>query len=181
MSRRIARPYAAALFSVMAKREPTTLRAVEGELATVAGLFARDEALLRVFEVPSVPPAKKVELLRQIGTVLGLRIETRRLLAALEQHVRLRFLGDVVAAFRDLVDRREGMVRGRVALPVSPTTEQMDELAVALSAALRARVELESEVKPELLAGFVVRLGSRVFDGSLKTQLRRFAATTARR
>jgi F-type H+-transporting ATPase subunit delta len=68
-----------------------------------------------------------------------------------------------------------------VVVPVAPTVEQMDELAVALSAAMKARVELESEVSPELLAGFVVRLGSRVFDGSLKTQLKRFAASAATR
>jgi F-type H+-transporting ATPase subunit delta len=181
MSRRIARPYAAALYSVMTKKDPAGLRAVEDELAAVAELFRRDGALLRVFEVPSVPPAKKAALLKEIGSVLQLRTETRRLLAALEQHVRLRFLAEVVAAFRELVDRREGLVRGTVVVPVAPTVEQMDELAVALSAAMKARVELESEVSPELLAGFVVRLGSRVFDGSLKTQLKRFAASAATR
>jgi len=175
VSRRIARPYAAAFFEVMEKQGLGVLREVEQQLATVAEVLRLQPDVLRAFEVPSVPPAAKKKLLQTVGETLGLRAETRRLLTALEQHYRLRFLADVVATFRDLVDRKEGMVRGSVALPVAPTPAQMDALGAALGRALDTRVELTSSVEPELLAGFVVRVGSRVFDGSLRSQLRRFA------
>ena len=131
--------------------------------------------LARAFEVPSVTPATKRRLLEAIGKALGLRVETRRLLAALEQHYRLRFMPDVVAAFRALVDRKDGMARASVELPAAPTAEQLAALTATLGTLLGTRVELESRVRPELLAGFVVRVGSTVYDGSLRTQLRRFA------
>lgn len=181
MSRRVARPYAAALYSVMAKRDVTALREVQRQLEGVVALFEHNEKLLRVFEVPSVTPAKKRELLKAVGAALALRVEAQRLLAALDQHYRLRFLPEVVAAFRDLIDEREGMVRGRVELPAAASAKQLEAMGTALEGVVGARVELEGVVRPELLAGFVVRLGSRVYDGSLRTQLDRFAAASQER
>jgi F-type H+-transporting ATPase subunit delta len=179
MSRRVARPYAAALFAVMEREGLAVLREVEEQLAAVAELFAREPRLLRVFEVPSVSLSAKRELLEAIGTGLGLRAQTRRMLAALAQHLRLRFTPEVVSAFRDLVDRKAGMVRGRLELPTEPTAAQVETLAGALGQLVASRVELEPVVRRELLAGFVARVGSRVFDGSLRSQLRRFAAAAA--
>ena len=176
MSRRIGRPYATALFAVVSERAPKALRDTLVQLETVAEAFRREPALLRVFEVPTVSPGKKRELLQAIGRGIGLRVEVQRLLAALAQHARLRFLGDVVAAFRGLVEAREGTVRGRVELPAKPGRTQIDALAAALAERLGVKVQLETRVRPELLAGFIVRLGSRVFDGSLRTRLERFAA-----
>jgi len=180
VSRRVARPYAAALFKVLEKQGVTVLRQIEGELEAVAQALQASPELLRVFEVPTVPWPKKQQLLKELGRRLKMRVESQRLLAALALHYRLRFLADVVAAFRGLVDRREGMVRGTVVLPAAPRAGQIEALAEALKGAMQARVVLESSVQPEMLAGFVVRLGSRVFDGSLKSQLNRFAAAAAR-
>jgi F-type H+-transporting ATPase subunit delta len=175
VSRRIARPYATALFKVLEKQGVPALREVEGQLAGVADVLRAMPELERAFEVPQVTPATKQRLLAEVGKALGLRTETRRLLAALEQHYRLRFMADVAAAFRALVDRKEGVARAAVELPLAPTPEQLAALAATLGRLLGARVELESKVRPELLAGFVVRVGSTIYDGSLRTQLRRFA------
>jgi F-type H+-transporting ATPase subunit delta len=180
VSRRIARPYAAALFQVMQRRGLEELREVETQLATVAEVFQRHDELLRVFEVPAVPQAKKHELFLTLGRELSLRVETQRMLHALVQHYRLRFLPEVVDVFRDMVDRLEGKVRGQVILPTPPEAGQIERLAVTLHEALGSRVELESRVDPDLLAGFVVRLGSKVYDGSLRTQVHKFAASASK-
>jgi F-type H+-transporting ATPase subunit delta len=180
VSRRIARPYAAALFQVMEKRGLAELREVESQLAALAEAFRRYGELLRVFEVPAVPSAKKHELLATLGAELSLRAETQRMLHALSQHYRLRFLAEVVAVFRGLVDRLEGKVRGEVVLPTPPEAGQIERLAEMLRAALESRVELEARVDPGLLAGFVVRLGSKVYDGSLRTQVRKFATSASK-
>jgi F-type H+-transporting ATPase subunit delta len=181
VSRRIARPYATALFQVMRDEGVTGLRHVEAQLATAAALFASRPDLLRAFEVPAVAPAKKRELLEAIGRTLDLARPARRMLAVLEQHYRLRYLGEVVTTLSGQIDALEGKVRGKVTVPGAPEAGQVDRLAALLADALGQRVELESEVDPALLAGFVVRLGSRVFDGSLRTQLRRFAETAGSR
>jgi F-type H+-transporting ATPase subunit delta len=179
VSRRVARPYAVALFEVTRKDGVSALRQIEGQLASVAGLFRRAPELLRVFEVPSVAPGTKLGLVATIAKSLTLRAETHRMLVALEHHVRMRYLDEVVTFFRELVDREEGIVRGRVELPSGPSEQQVAALERALAEAIGARVALDARLREELLAGFVVRLGSRVFDGSLLAQVRRFASSAA--
>jgi len=179
MSRRVARPYATALLQVTAKESIASLREIERQLGAVAELFRAEPDLLRVFEVPSVAPAVKRRLVDVVASTLALRPEAHRLLVALEHRVRLRYLGEVAEAFRGLVDRREGIVRGRVEVPAPPTPQQVGALSRALGEMLGTHVELEARVRPELLAGFVVRVGSRVFDGSLLAQVRRFASSAA--
>jgi F-type H+-transporting ATPase subunit delta len=84
-----------------------------------------------------------------------------------------------VAFFRELVDRKEGIVRGRVEVPSGPDGKQVAALERALAAALGVRIELDAKVREELLGGFIVRVGSRVFDGSLLGQVRRFTSAVA--
>ncbi len=175
MSARIARPYAAALFQVVEPQGLPALHQTHEQLEAVASLLAEDRRLLKVFEVPSVSPTVKRAILQEIGERLVLRSEVRRVLAALMQHYRLRWLSEVATAFGHLVDAREGKVRGVLQAPVAPPPAQRQALEAALAEAVGARVELALEERPELLAGFVVRIGSRVFDGSLRTQLAKFA------
>ncbi len=180
MSRRVARPYAVALYEVTHREGVPALREIQRQLASVAELFERESGLARVFEVPSVAPAAKRELVATIARALALRPETHRMLVALAAHVRLRFLPEVVQMFRELVDRAEGIVRARADLAVEPRPEQVEALRQAFERLFASRVELDTRVKPELLAGFVVRVGSQVFDGSLAAQVRRFAAAAGR-
>jgi F-type H+-transporting ATPase subunit delta len=179
VSRRVARPYAVALFEVTQKGGVPVLREIEGHLASVSELFQRAPELVRVFEIPSVAPAAKRDLVKTIAQTLSLRPEAHRMLVALEHHVRMRYLSEVVAYFRELVDHKEGIVRGRVELPSGPSEQQVAALERALAAALGVRIELDAKVREELLAGFIVRVGSRVFDGSLLAQVRRFASSAA--
>ena len=180
MSRRAARPYAVALYEVTHREGIPALREIERQLAAVAELFARESGLVRVFEVPSVAPATKRELVATIADALALRPEAHRMLVALAAHVRLRFLPEVVQMFHELVDRAEGIVRARAELPVAPHPDQVEALQQALARLFSSRVELDARVRPELLAGFVVQVGSQVFDGSLAAQVRRFAAAAGR-
>lgn len=177
MSRRIARPYAAALYGVLEREGAAVLRQAESQLASVAEVLGQDPAFLRAFEVPSVTPTSKRELITTVAKAAGLRPETTRLLLVMTEHARLRFLPEVVEMLRALTDRREGLQRGRVQVPAALDPSQVATLNTAMTHLLGSRVELQAEVRPSLLAGFVVRVGSRVWDASIEAQLRRFAAS----
>lgn len=181
MSRGLARPYAAALFQLNAQRPTPELRGLEGQLAQVEELFLQLPKLRHALLVPTVPVSKKAELLATLGEGLHLDQQVRRLLAALLRHGRLGMLADVAAAFRAMVDGREGMVRGRLESPVPLDAAALTDVQGVLARRLGCRVELETVVREELLAGFVVRLGSLLIDGSMRNQLRRFVATAAGR
>jgi F-type H+-transporting ATPase subunit delta len=127
---------------------------------------------------PLVSPDVKMQILEQVLDVLQVKEPTRRFAQVVQQHYRMEHMGLIAEAYREDVDRSMGRVRARV------------ETASLLPAAGRAAIEsLMAEItdaaviaeyveNPELLAGFRVQVGSKVFDGSLVGQLDRFNRQT---
>ncbi|MCS7181807.1 MAG: ATP synthase F1 subunit delta [Thermoanaerobaculum sp.] len=175
MSRRIARPYAQALFAVTKPDGPQALEKAQKALDRAAWAFKELPQLIRAFELPTLAVRQKLSLLRELSRRLELPVKVERLLVALQTHYRLRYLPLVAEEFTVLCDRFFGLRRGRVWLPAAVAPEQLAELEGTLARLVGTAVKLEQEERPELLAGFVVRLGSLVFDGSLRRQLERFA------
>ncbi|MGQ9751141.1 MAG: ATP synthase F1 subunit delta [Thermoanaerobaculaceae bacterium] len=177
MSRKVARPYAQALFAVVKPQGEEALKRAGAALVEVASLFSALPELLRAFELPSLAQRRKVTLLRDLSKRLGLPVEVERLLLVMQAHYRLRVLASVVEEFQRNCDQFFGVTRGKVATPTSLSKEKLKALAGVLRGVVGGEVVLEQEVKEELLAGFVIRLGSLVFDGSLKRHLERFAGS----
>jgi F-type H+-transporting ATPase subunit delta len=177
MSRRIARPYAQALLAVVKPQGSQALQEANEALAAAASAFACLPELVRAFELPTLSPKEKAKLLREVAQALALPPVVERLLHLLQSHFRLRYLGAVSAEFSLACDGIFGVVRGHLEAPAPLSSEKLAALASVLGSILGIQVRLEQQVQPELLAGFVVRLGSLLFDGSLKRQLERFAGT----
>ena len=80
---------------------------------------------------------------------------------------------DLAAAFRERLLAHQNIVRAEVtsAAPLSP--EKTKALEDSLSKVTGKKVELSVSVDPELLGGVVAKIGSTVYDGSVKTQLER--------
>ena len=86
---------------------------------------------------------------------------------------RLRVLREIVATFADLVAERRGQVTARVssAHPLSPV--QREQLRARLIEIGYGNVHIHEQVDPTLLGGMVLRIGSRLYDTSLKSRLQR--------
>ncbi len=174
MSQRVARPYAQALFSVVKPEGAEALEVTNEALARAAAAFASVPELVRAFEVPTLSGKQKSELLKAVSRNLALPPQVERLLVAMQIHYRLRYLPFVAEEFALLCDRFFGVVRGKVLVPAAIRPQQLAALERALDRVVGTRVILQQQEKPELMAGFVVRLGSLVFDGSLQRQLQLF-------
>jgi F-type H+-transporting ATPase subunit delta len=80
-------------------------------------------------------------------------------------------LGDIIAAFERLSAKRRGVVSARVTTAVALTDAQTDSLKSALRMALGKEPLIETKVDPAILGGLKVRVGSRLYDASLKSKL----------
>jgi F-type H+-transporting ATPase subunit delta len=130
--------------------------------------------LRRVFDTPTVPPAKKKAVLDAILARLGdVTPEVRRLLGLLGDRDRLGMIGDLAAAFATRVNeaRREAPAEVVSAMPLDAADRSA--LSTALERATGHRVRLTERVDPALVGGLVARVGSRVFDGSVARQIER--------
>lgn len=168
------RPYVDALLSVAGSTQ-----AVEALLPDLDG-FARALGaapdLREVLRNPAVDRATKSALLGAVATRLATGPLATRLLEVLLANRRLPRLGDVIAAIRERLDREQNVMEARVRSARPLGDEEAETLRRALEERTRRTVRLVSQVEPSLLGGFVVRIGSEVYDASLDTRLRRVQA-----
>lgn len=165
-----ARRYATALteLSIAAGQEDQTVAdlAAWGELLQGEGRPAFEALNSPVFSLE-----ERQGVLNAVAERLGTSDLVRRFLSLLIDRGRIGGLPDIVAFVTQDLDARAGRLRVEVrsAFPLDAALQQ--ELAEAFGVATGKTVLLETQTDPELLGGLVARLGSKVYDASLRTRL----------
>jgi F-type H+-transporting ATPase subunit delta len=166
----LARRYAKALLEAAA--EAGALEQVAADLEALAPHFAGKE-VVAFFANPAVPAARKGAALTAAAERGSASPLSASLLHLLLRRQRVGLLPGIARLFRDLVDERTGYVRAEVTAAVRLPAESLEALAGRLAAATGRRVHLTPRVDPTILGGLVARVGSTVYDASLRMQLRR--------
>jgi F-type H+-transporting ATPase subunit delta len=161
--------YATALFELA--REQDALDDVARDLDALAGLIAESEDFRRLVRSPVISRDDQGRALAAIAAHAGLNTLTGRFLGLLAHKRRLFTLEGVAATFRRLLAQHRGEVAAEVASAVPLTGGQLKKVEEAVAGHLGRRVTLSARVDPRLLGGLVVRVGSRMIDASLRTQL----------
>ena len=167
-----ARRYAAALFDVASANG--TLDRAERDLQSVLDLLVAHPSLQQVFDAPTIPAAKKRDVLHGVLAHAGdLGDEVRRTLEFLAARDRLALIKSVAAAFGARLD----VVRRHVAAEIVTAVPMTDDRRAALEAALGqitgGTVSIAGRVDPAIIGGLIARVGSVVYDGSVTRQLER--------
>jgi F-type H+-transporting ATPase subunit delta len=168
----VASTYARAFADVVLDAHLDAHRAIGG-LRRVSGLVAESQELRRVWENPAVPAEQKRRLLDAIVRREGIEKPVRNLVAVLIDHRRIQFLARITDQLEKELDARMGLAEAHIT--------SARELGDAEKRALEAQVEKVTGKKvrarfgldASLLGGAVVRVGSTIYDGSVKGQLER--------
>jgi F-type H+-transporting ATPase subunit delta len=161
--------YAAALFDLAI--EEKAVDAVEADLRTLRAAMQAAPDLHEVVTSPAIPAADKVPALQAVARRLGVSDLTVRFVGLLASNGRAALLDAVASGFLARASRARGEVIARVATAVPLDDAARDALARTLGKTLNAPVALETEVRPELVGGLVVQVGSRQYDASIRTKL----------
>ncbi len=163
--------YAKALFDV-ALEEKADLAQVDRDLDAVVAMMQASPELAAASNRNLTDAARK-SLIEAVAKAMTLTTPVTKLLVLLAQDRKLTYVPDLAAAFRERLLAHQNIVRAEVtsAAPLSP--EKTKALADSLSQVTGKKVELSVSVDPELLGGIVAKIGSTVYDGSVKTQLQR--------
>lgn len=168
--------YAKALLSLARERQAE--ETVGAELAQVAGVLA-DPTLARVLALPALPLKTRREVVEQLVTVLSPQPVLSNFLRVLAENDRLSALAEIESAYQRLLERALGRVRARICSAAPLAEDELKDLVDAFSRLTHMTVVPTIELDPELLGGVVVESEGRVYDASLKTQLRRLGETLA--
>jgi F-type H+-transporting ATPase subunit delta len=178
MTRFRALPYAKALHEVVRSQYPGRQEAVIGELERVAEALEGVPEFQRVLTTPGVSAETKTAILDEVLDALEIEQPTRRFVHVVQGHYRMEHMGDIAAVYRDLADRALGRTRAQVEVAGSLSGQEQQEILSGMSEVLGADVVANFEDNPELLAGFRVQVGSKVFDGSLVGEVDRLSRET---
>lgn len=141
------------------------------ELRTFAGLLKESVELRRVLENPAVPEIQKRKLLDVIAQRDGISKPVRNLIAVLMDHRRLHFLDPIIDRLERELDERRGFADAEItsARILSDAERKQVELQVTKLTGKKVRARYGQDAS--LLGGAVVRIGSTIYDGSVKGQL----------
>lgn len=165
----IARRYATALADVVTKSGDTA--AVKSELKTWDELISSNAELHSAFSSPAVPQAKKSGVLEGLIGRTKPTKTTANFLRVLLQNNRLTDLAAINERFDSVIEEREGVVQAYVASAHELSEDQKAELKTNVEKLTGKKVTLNFSIDPELIGGVVTRVGSTVYDGSVRTQL----------
>jgi F-type H+-transporting ATPase subunit delta len=161
--------YAQALFDLAI--ETNALPEVEADLEALEAMRAASADLRTLLGSPKFTAEDKARGLAAVAEQAGLSLTTRKFLGLLAANRRTLALEAVIKAFRRLAAARRGVVSAQVVTAIPLTEAQTAGLAAALRAALGKEARIEARVDPAILGGVKVRVGSRLYDASLKSKL----------
>lgn len=163
----IARNYAEALFEVGERSRRTALYA--DMLEAVAGAISTSPRVQAVLMSPRIPKAAKSRLLAE--SLKDAPNEFVRFLQAVVKRGRQALFPAIATEYLALLDIKLNRVRAGVTLARTPDEALKKRIVEQLSAVMGKEVIARFEADPALLGGMVVRVGDRVFDGSLKRRM----------
>ena len=140
------------------------LRAFEAALEESHDLH---EALV----TPAVPAGRKRAVIGRVAELLGMSSITRNFLFVLVDHRRIAWFSPIVQSFEEVMDRRLGFARAEVSSAVRLTPEQEAAVNAELERVTGKRIRSRFAVNPVLIGGAVARIGSTVYNGSVRGQL----------
>ena len=168
-SQAVARRYAVALADVVLSRGEA--QEVREELETWDGLMRSNANLFEVFRHPTIPYERKRGVLEELISRTRPRPTTANFLKVLLQNHRLADLSEVTSQFTQELDRRSNVVRAQVTTARPLTPDAQEALRSRLGQLTGSTVRLQFEVDEGLIGGVVTRIGSTLYDGSVRGQL----------
>jgi len=163
--------YARALAAVVAEQK-LDAQAVQTQLNDFAATLEDSAELREILQDPSIPEEQKLKVLDGIAARIGMFPAVRNFVAVITHHGRLHELASILSAYHAIADEAANVTEAEVvsAHPLDQGTRALlEEQITRLADGQRVKATYREDA--DLLGGAVVRIGSTVYDGSVRGQL----------
>ena len=165
--------YATALFDLA--RDEKKIEAVESSLSALKAALAESAEFRDLTTSPLVGRDEAVKTVAAVAKKMKLDSITANFLGVLAQNRRLAQLGNVIRAFNQLAAAHRGEMTAEVTSAHALSDDQVAELKKTLRARMGRDIAVDLNVDPSILGGLIVKIGSQMIDGSIKTKLNTLA------
>ena len=168
----VASTYARAFADVVLSARLNADRSI-AELRMIASLLSQSSDLRRVWENPAIPAEQKRNVLDVIAERDGVSKQVRNLAAVLIDHRRMHFLEPIIAQLEKELDARLGFAEAQITSARELGDAEKHQFETQVQKMTGKKVRAHYAQDSSLLGGAVVRVGSTIYDGSVKGQLER--------
>jgi F-type H+-transporting ATPase subunit delta len=165
--------YAMALFELA--RDERQLDEVGASLAALRRALAESEDLRAFVSSPLVRREESLRTIQATASAMDLDPITTNFLGVLAKNRRLSKLGTVIRAFDMLAAGHRGEVTAEIVSAHKLSGDQVEALKANLKTRTGSDIAVDLSVDPSILGGLVVKVGSRMIDGSIRTKLNTLA------
>jgi len=141
------------------------------EAQQMSSLVRENKALREVWQAPSVSADQKRAVLDAIAKRAGISQMVRNFIAVLIDKGRMRFLDEIVAEFSHELNQRLGFAEAEITTTRELTAGERSALEADLAKVTGKKIRARYDQDQSILGGAVARVGSTVYDGSVKGQL----------
>ena len=162
-----ARRYAQAVFAIaLDQGEPDRWL---DDLALLSDAMANEE-FANFLDAPQLTLVQKTAL---IGETLGDSVNdlARNLISLLASRNSARLLPSITESYQQMLDEHNGVERAEIVAAVPLSDEQQQRIEAMLTGIVGKDITATSRVEPQIIGGFVARVGDKVIDGSTRTRL----------
>ena len=167
----LAERYAAALADVALERKSG--EAVRNDLAAFVETFLASADLRNALESPAVDSAVKNKVITAVAAKMGLNDAVRNFIYLIVDHRRTHLFHEILPVFRTELNKRLGIAEAEVTTARALSDAEKTDLLAVLERRTGKKIEASFAEDASLLGGAVVRVGSTVYDGSVREQLSR--------
>jgi F-type H+-transporting ATPase subunit delta len=161
--------YAHAFASVAASNH-LDANAAQQQLRDFSETLAGSRELREVLMNPSIVNEQKLKVLDAIAGRMGMIAQVRNFLAVIMDHQRLAELDEILTEYHEIADEQSGLAEAEITSARPLNNEDRAELETQVAKVAGGRVRATYREDATLLGGAVVRIGSTVYDGSLRGQ-----------
>jgi F-type H+-transporting ATPase subunit delta len=164
----VARRYAKALFGLV---EGVNIESTKNGLAGLAQAVSESSALKQVLASPAFGYDDKRGVLTALNQKLGAPPVVNDFLAQLIRKNRIGFLSEIAEEFTALADREKGTKQVEVTSAKTLAPDERESFRRRLRDLLQHDIDLTFQTNPALLSGLQIRIGSTVFDSTVRSRL----------
>lgn len=167
----VARRYAQALFDIVSQRDTQYVEETGSSLSSLSMVTQESLELRRLFANPVFTSEEKKKVIASLAEQFHISAVVRNFCYLLAEKHRLNLLEVIFAEFQRLADKQKGLLRGEVITAFTLTEEKQQSLSGKLEKQIGHSLILKFSVDAGLLGGMILKVGDKILDASLKTQL----------
>ena len=147
--------------------------AIDRQFSDFLATWEGSVELRTLFVNPAIPAVQKIGFLDSLKAKLGLQKELRNLLAVLISNNRIGHVVEVAAAYRRILQQQSGIRPAEIVTARVLSADERSALVAELAKVAGAKLDPSFKLDSSILGGAVVRIGSTVYDGSVRGRLDR--------